>query len=276
MVLNWIGLGFVGLVMLYFGWQAFKFFTRVGPSKPGIPGLLVAQDTGKSKQIQSKTGDASMQTELQRRRTIQTVGRLNPSSIKETTHQKGSTTGAIETFFLSSICPPILAILENLIYDAGGACQEFCEVLDDTGSGPAYDAGGAPNTGCVPPLPIGIDYDAGGARDEYCDVLEDTGVGPGYDAGNSNAPSCVFPVYPIADYDAGNARDEFCNVLEDNGTGEELDAGTSNVTSCLVPVPRILGYDAGEASNEYCDVLDDKGTGPGYDAGDANTRVCGN
>ena len=79
MVLNWIGLGFVGLLGLYFGWQTFKFFTKVGPSKPSIPGLLVAQDTGKSKQIQSKTGDASMRTELQRRRTIQTVGRSKTS-----------------------------------------------------------------------------------------------------------------------------------------------------------------------------------------------------
>ena len=100
MVLNWIGLGFVGVVGLYFGWQIFKFFTIVEPSKPGIPGLLVAQDTGKSKQIQSKTGDASLRTELQRRRAIQTVGREKPWSIKEATYQKGSTTGAIETFFL--------------------------------------------------------------------------------------------------------------------------------------------------------------------------------
>jgi hypothetical protein len=232
MVLNWIGLGFVGIVGLYFGWQTFKFFTRVGPSTPGIPGFLVAQDTGKSKQISSKSGDASMRTELQRRRAIQTVGRLYPSRIKETVHQKGSTTGAIETFFLTSICPPILAIFENIIYDAGESCQEFCEVLEDTGSGPGYDSGGAPNTFCIVPPPIAIDYDAGAARDEYCEVLEDTGVGPGYDGGNSKAPSCVFPVRPIADYDAGGARDEFCYVVENEGTGLGVDAGSANTRVC--------------------------------------------
>ena len=236
MYLNWIGLGFVGLVGLYFGWQTFKFFTRVGPSKPSIPGFLVAQDTGKSKQIQSKTGDASMQTELQRRRAIQTIGRLYPSSIKETAYQKGSTTGAIETFFLTAICPPILAIFENIIYDAGEACEEFCEVLDDTGKGPAYDSGGAPNTGCVVPPPIGIDYDAGAARDEYCEVLEDTGGlnDPRYDGGNSNAPSCIFPVRPITDYDAGGARDEFCYVVENEGTdgATQIDGGGANTRVC--------------------------------------------
>lgn len=63
-------------------------------------GLLVAQETGKSKQIVSKTGDASMHIEKIRRQTIKSIGSANPLSLKETSYQTGSSTGAIETFFI--------------------------------------------------------------------------------------------------------------------------------------------------------------------------------
>ena len=146
MYLNLIGLGFIGLVASYLVYQFFKPSPKsVNPQRSG---LLVAQDTGKSKQIQSKTGDASMQVELRRRRTIQGSGRINKSSIKETTYQKGSTTGALETFFISGICPPIQNINEDLLYDGGGASNEYCDILNDDGSGCAYDAGGSDTRVC--------------------------------------------------------------------------------------------------------------------------------
>ena len=63
-------------------------------------GFLVAQDVGKSKQIQSKTGDTSLHIEKLRRQTIKTVASAKPLSIKETIYQLGSKTGAIETFFI--------------------------------------------------------------------------------------------------------------------------------------------------------------------------------
>jgi hypothetical protein len=187
MYLNLIGLGFIGLVASYLVYQFFKPTPKV--LKPQRNGLLVAQDTGKSKQIQSKTGDASMQVELRRRRTIQGLGRVNKSSIKESTYQKGSTTGALETFFITGICPPIQEIIENLLYDGGGACDDFCSVLEDTGSGPGYDAGNVDAPNCTNAI-IGIDYDGGGASNEYCNVLNDQGDGCVYDAGTADIRVC--------------------------------------------------------------------------------------
>ena len=224
MYLNWIGLGFVGIVGLYFGWQAFKFFTRVVPSAPTRTGLLVAQDTGKSKHNQSKNGDASMNTELQRRRTVQMVGRSKPESIKETVYQKGSTTGAIETFFLLSVCPPIAQLFENLIYDAGFADDDFCDILNDIGSGPTYDSGRANNTACDINAPRMAYYDAGTAGDDFPDMLDKNGS---YDGGTARHPYYwAPPEVEETSYDAGGAADDYDYTLPD--TGKSYDAGRGN------------------------------------------------
>ena len=143
MYLNLIGLGFIGLVGSYLVYQFFRPSPKI--VNPQRSGLLVAQDTGKSKQIQSKTGDASVQVELRRRRAIQGLGRINKSNIKESTYQKGSTTGALETFFISGICPQIN---EALLYDGGGASNEYCDILNDEGTGCAYDGGDANTRVC--------------------------------------------------------------------------------------------------------------------------------
>jgi hypothetical protein len=75
---------------------------KVSPFAPQRSGLLVAQDTGKTHHIQSKTGDASLAIERVRRKTIQSFGVLNREKIKETHTQLGSTTGALEAFLLST------------------------------------------------------------------------------------------------------------------------------------------------------------------------------
>jgi len=138
MYLNLLGLGCITLFLSYL---TYNFSRPVLTKKVERSGLLVAQDAGKSKQIVSKTGDASMRTELYRRQTIQKVGRADPLSIKETMYQKGSTTGALETFMLSSICPRQFTIDENIFYDAGGANDNYCNILDDIGVGINYDGG---------------------------------------------------------------------------------------------------------------------------------------
>lgn len=103
--MQWISVNSVVLTasavfMTYVVYQSLK--PRASPfATPQRSGLLVAQDTGKSKQIQSKTGDASMAIERTRRHTIQASGKADPSKLKEATYQKGSTTGAIETYFIS-------------------------------------------------------------------------------------------------------------------------------------------------------------------------------
>lgn len=142
MYLNLIGLG---LISLFIG--AIVYYSQAPNSlsiNPVRSGLLVAQDTGKTKQVVSKTGDASMVTEKARRIAI----RSNKcQTIKETTYQKGSATGALE-MMLSSICPPSPCV-SFPIYDAGGAANEFCDILVDTGSGKTYDAGGASTRLCA-------------------------------------------------------------------------------------------------------------------------------
>ena len=100
MDINVLSIGILGLGIAYMGYQMYttpKIFIEKQPDRSG---LLVAQDTSNSKQIQSKTGDASLTTERIRRKAIQGHGTLHKSRIRETRTQTGSTTGAIETFFI--------------------------------------------------------------------------------------------------------------------------------------------------------------------------------
>ena len=99
MDLNTIFLSLFGLMFVYASYTAWTSPIPV-TFNPIRNGLLVAQDVGKSKQIQSKTGDASLHVEKVRRQTIKTVGTAKPLTIKESTYQLGSTTGAIETFLI--------------------------------------------------------------------------------------------------------------------------------------------------------------------------------
>jgi hypothetical protein len=99
MDLNTIFLSLFGVMFLYAGYTAWISPIPV-TFNPVRNGLLVAQDVGKSKQIQSKTGDTSLHIEKLRRQAIKTVGSYKPFSIKETKYQVGSTTGAIETFLI--------------------------------------------------------------------------------------------------------------------------------------------------------------------------------
>jgi hypothetical protein len=130
MDLNTIGILALG-ALAYYG------YTTVNTIQPVLnPTTPWGEQVGKTRSLQSK-GDASLATELVRRRTIQSVGRLNPQSLKETRTLTGSTTGALETFMISGICPQLPPIFG---LDGGGASDEFCP-LDDTGDGPVYDAG---------------------------------------------------------------------------------------------------------------------------------------
>ena len=103
--------------------------------------LLIPWNEGvsKSRSLQAK-GDASMRTELLRRRAIQSSGRLNTKKIKETRTQLGSITGAIETFMLSEVCPKIV-FPSDILFDGGNATTEYCALDDSGNSGIVYDAG---------------------------------------------------------------------------------------------------------------------------------------
>jgi hypothetical protein len=109
MNLNIIGISAISIIFLFLGY--FVWDSSSPTLIPSVPGFLVAVDTRKtSHYIQSKTGDASMKTELTRRRAIQAAGRLDYSKIKETRTSSGSTNGVLETFFLTSICPKLKCI----------------------------------------------------------------------------------------------------------------------------------------------------------------------
>ena len=133
----------IAAIMTYVVYQSLK--PQPSPfAAPQRSGLLVAQDTGKSKQIQSMTGDASMAIERRRRQTIQASGKANPSKLKEATYQKGSTTGAVETYMLSSVCPR--PIPYDIIYDGGNEGDEFCPYEGD--GDPKLDAGNETTKAC--------------------------------------------------------------------------------------------------------------------------------
>jgi hypothetical protein len=138
MYLNFIGLGLLGMFVAVLGY----YFHFSEPLKtPERYGLLVAQDTGKTKHIQSKTGDASLSIENVRRQAIQNGGKRN---IRESRTQFGSTTGALEVFFISRICPCTCPPIEDIIFDGGAAIDEYCPVHN----GQTYDAGGADTKVC--------------------------------------------------------------------------------------------------------------------------------
>jgi hypothetical protein len=142
-----LGISFLAILSLYFGyvsWTKPKFTIPQNPITPW------GESTGKTHHIQSKHGDASMMTELRRRQTIQQVGRLNKKKLKESRTQFGSTTGAVETFMLSSVCPiycpPVCP--SDIIYDGGNENSEFCPILDDEGNGIAIDGGNQNTKAC--------------------------------------------------------------------------------------------------------------------------------
>ena len=98
MYLNLVGLGLLGI---FLGVLGYSFHFAEPAKKPQRSGLLVAQDTGKTKHIQSKTGDASLVTQERRRKAIHYLGNKETYKLRESRVQTGSTTGAIETFFVS-------------------------------------------------------------------------------------------------------------------------------------------------------------------------------
>jgi hypothetical protein len=94
---------FISLFGLFVSYSFYNSYPKNDILPQNLP---VPRQVGKSKLIQSKTGDASLRTELNRRRTIQTIGMH--SAPKETRYTTGSSTGAIETYFLTSITPKTL------------------------------------------------------------------------------------------------------------------------------------------------------------------------
>lgn len=139
MYLNLIGLG---LLSLFIGALVYYSLTPISLNiNPVRSGLLLAQDTGKTKQIVSKTGDASMVTEKTRRCVIKKNHSHNPIF----TSNLGSLSGAVETFFITAVCAESRGLCpHDIIFDGGGVDDEFCPVEGNN----IYDAGGVGTIVC--------------------------------------------------------------------------------------------------------------------------------
>jgi hypothetical protein len=143
MDLNTIAIGVLGVLFTYGFYYAWK------SSQPVVQKTLITpwgEQVGRTRAIQSKTGDASMATERTRRKTIFTANRMYPEKVKESRTTTGSVTGAIETFFLTGMCPPVLI---DLILQGDQSEQDNCIILDgEPGDGIVYDGGNAGTTTC--------------------------------------------------------------------------------------------------------------------------------
>jgi hypothetical protein len=152
------------LFVVLFGYHAWNVYSAIeSPHHIETPDFLVSKQVGRTRQIQSKNGDASMAIEYTRRRaiaaqrycSINTLG-LPKKAIRETRTSTGQTTGYLESFFISSLCtiapavsavppgggpfPATYTIFDGL--DANGEPIQY--VLDGNGDiVVAYDGGGA-------------------------------------------------------------------------------------------------------------------------------------
>ena len=141
---------FLSLLGLYISYNFLNYYLKpVDVYKPPIGNLPVPIEVGKSKIYVSKERDASMATEIKRRRAI--IG-SNSCAIHPKFSYSGSTNGSLATFFISGLCPTF--VKEGIqkvctsIFDGGNAESEYCEVLDGNGGDVIVDGGYADTNIC--------------------------------------------------------------------------------------------------------------------------------
>lgn len=136
---------FIGILFLIIGSGVTSYYlTKIDPYEAPIGVLPVPVQVGKNRIIVSKTGDASMQTEYKRRRTI--IG-SNSCGVSPKFSYQGSTNGSLETYFLSSMCPtfidskPKQSTIESILSSIIG--QSVGGTGGDTKDAPVVDGGSA-------------------------------------------------------------------------------------------------------------------------------------
>jgi len=126
MTINLITLIVSALVLGVAGYFSYK--PKEVQKMPNMMDFPFNQSTGKEKLIQSKTGDASLYTETSRRKVIASTYRpdwcCGAKVIKESTHTKGTTSGAVEAFILSGFGRIVNCnTCDEIVYDGnGGEC----------------------------------------------------------------------------------------------------------------------------------------------------------
>lgn len=94
---------FLSLLGLFIGYNVLNYYsTPINVYQPPIGALPVPIQVGKSKVYVSKERDASMATEIKRRRAI--IG-SNSCAVYPKFGYSDSTNGSLETFFISGLCP---------------------------------------------------------------------------------------------------------------------------------------------------------------------------
>jgi hypothetical protein len=142
MDLNMISVGALLLLVAYGAYIQYRAIPSATPKTLITPW---GEQVGRTRPIQSKTGDASLATERLRRKTIFTSSRMYPEKIKETRTATGSTTGALETFGITGLCPKVLI---DLVLQGDESEQNNCIILDGNGDATVYDGGNADTTTC--------------------------------------------------------------------------------------------------------------------------------
>lgn len=129
---------FLSLLGLFVGYNLLQYYlVPKDVYQPPIGALPVPIEVGRSKIYVSKERDASMATEIKRRRAI--IG-SNSCAVHPKFGYSGSTNGSLETFFISGLCPTFIKDSYTTIcqiYDGGSANTESQTIFD------GGDAGGA-------------------------------------------------------------------------------------------------------------------------------------
>jgi hypothetical protein len=143
-----INILFVSLLSIYLGYNIVSYYLQAkDPYEPPIGALPVPQQVGKTRSIQSKTGDASMNTEYRRRRAIIETNSCLAKDPRFGFWNKSSTNGSLETYFLSNIYhrpPP-----RDVLYDGNNAVTENTFIIDGVGDGLLVDGGDAYTQYCL-------------------------------------------------------------------------------------------------------------------------------
>lgn len=137
------------LALLFLAGSIGYLVTTTQRAKPITPEELTPwnHQYGKTNSLKANGNkDMSMATEAVRRRAIGAVHRFGYRPIKETTHTTGSTSGYLESYLLTSICPSGQK-KQDVIYDGEMAGDELCMVYDGSGD-LALDAGNAGTKVC--------------------------------------------------------------------------------------------------------------------------------
>ena len=138
---------FIGLLFLIIGGGVTSYLlTNLDPYEIPTGSLPVPIQVGKNKIIVSKTGDASMRTEYNRRKTIIQTNVCRIKDPKFGFWNKDSTNGTLESYFLTSIYNERP---RDYLFDGKDAYAENEFVLDGVGSGFIVDGGNAYTEYCV-------------------------------------------------------------------------------------------------------------------------------